>query len=132
MMTVQGDTKQLRNFGLLVGGIFSAIGLWPAIIRGENPRLWALALGVLLILPALVLPRSLGPVYRIWMALGNALNWLNTRIILGAIFYGLLTPMGLTMRRLGHDPMRRRFEPSLDTYRVVRRPRPGTHMTRQF
>jgi hypothetical protein len=91
-----------------------------------------LALGVVLILAALVLPRSLGPVYRVWIALGNALNWINTRIILGAIFYGLVTPMGVAMRLLGHDPLRRRCEPSVDTYRVVRRPRPGTHMTRQF
>jgi hypothetical protein len=132
MMTVPHDTKQLRNFGLMVGGIFGAIGLWPTIIRGENPRLWAVALAVVLVLPALVLPRSLGPVYRIWMALANALNWINTRIILGAIFYGLVTPMGLAMRRLGHDPMRRRFEPSVDTYRVVPHPRPGSHMMRQF
>jgi len=131
-MKPQGDDKQLRSFGLLVGGIFAAIGLWPAIIRGQQPRLWAVALGVALIVPALLAPRTLRPVYRVWMTLGEVLNWINTRIILGAVFYGLLTPMGLVMRRFGHDPMRRRPEPSLDTYRVTRPPRPGAHMRRQF
>jgi hypothetical protein len=131
-MTVKGDTKPLRNFGLVVGGILGAIGLWPAIVRGQNPRLWALALSVALILPALVLPRSLAPLHRAWMALGEALNWINTRIILGILFYGLITPFALAMRLRGHDPMHRRREPSADTYRVVRDPRPATHMTRQF
>ncbi len=132
MLTVERDEKQLRNFGLMVGGIFGAMGLWPMLIRGQNPRLWAVALGLALVLPALALPRSLRRVYRVWMALGNALSWINTRVILGVIFYGLITPMGLAMRLLGHDPMGRRFGPNVDTYRVVRRPRPGTHMTRQF
>ena len=131
-MKPHGDDKQLRSFGLLVGGIFVAIGLWPAIIRGQQPRLWAVALGVALIVPALLAPRTLRPVYRVWMTVGEVLNWINTRIILGAVFYGLLTPMGLVMRRFGHDSMRRRPEPSVDTYRVMRPPRPGAHMRRQF
>jgi Saxitoxin biosynthesis operon protein SxtJ len=132
MITVPGDDKQLRNFGLMVGGIFAAIGLWPLVIRGQNPRFWAVALGLALVLPALARPRSLQLVYRVWMALGNALSWINTRIILSAVFYGLVTPMGLAMRRFGHDPMGRRFGPNVDTYRVAGRPRPGTHMLRQF
>ena len=131
-MKPQSDDKQLRSFGLLVGGIFGAIGLWPALVRGHQPRLWAVALGVALVLPALVAPRTLRAVYRVWMTVGDVLNWINTRIILGAVFYGLLTPMGLAMRRFGHDPMRRRPEPSVDTYRVIRPPRPGAHMRRQF
>jgi saxitoxin biosynthesis operon SxtJ-like protein len=131
-MKPHGDDKQLRSFGLLVGGIFGAIGLWPAIIRGQQPRLWAVALGVALVVPALVAPRTLRPVYRVWMTAGEILNWINTRIILGVVFYGLLTPMGLAMRRFGHDPMRRQSQPGADTYRVMRPPRPGAHMRRQF
>jgi len=132
MITTRYDTTQLRNFGLVVGGIFAAIGLWPTMLRGDNPRVWALALGVTLVVPALLWPRSLARVYRLWMAVGRVLNWINTRIILGAIFYGLVTPMGLVVRMLGHDPMGRRFEPRAETYRVACRPRPGTHMLRQF
>ena len=132
MTTVRGDEKDFRKFGLMVGGIFAAIGLWPMVFRGAAPRLWAVALGVALVLPALVWPRSLGRVYRVWMAFGAVLNWINTRIILGVIFYVLITPMGLVMRLWGHDPMRRRSGPTADTYRVVRRPRPAAHMMRQF
>src|SRR5713101_6157961 len=116
-MKPQDDKKRLRHFGLIVGGIFGAIGLWPVVFRADGPRLWALALAVALIVPALVLPRSLTYVYRVWMAAGEALGWINTRIILSAIFYGFVTPMGIVMRRVGRDPMQRRFEPDVATYR---------------
>jgi hypothetical protein len=37
--------KDLRQFGLLVGGVFTVIGLWPLVFRSESPRLWAKILG---------------------------------------------------------------------------------------
>ena len=124
--------RQLRHFGLIVGGIFALMGLWPMVFRAAGPRLWALALAVGLIVPALVLPRSLTYVYRIWMAAAVILGWINARIILSTIFYGIVTPMGFVMRRLGRDPMQRRYEPHATTYRVPKPCRPATHMIRQF
>jgi hypothetical protein len=66
------------------------------------------------------------------MTLGEGLGWINTRVILGVVFYGLFTPVGLLMRLRGKDPMRRNWEPDTDTYRVTRQPRHGAHMIRQF
>lgn len=126
------NVKQLRHFGYLVGGIFGLIGLWPMLWRHQNPRLWALVLTVLLVVPALVAPRILAPVYRVWMLLGEVLAWINTRIILGVVFYGVVTPIGLLMRLTGRDPMRRQFERTSESYRVRCVPRPATHMMRQF
>ena len=131
-MTRNTDAAQLRKFGLLVGGIFCAIGLWPAVIRGAGPRWWALVVGVLLLVPALLAPRVLSPVYRIWMTVGEVLGWINTRILLGVVFYGLITPMGLIRRLRREDPMRRRHDPAARSYRVPKPPRPGAHMNRQF
>ena len=125
------DAKQLRTFGLLVGGILCAIALWP-VIGSQNPRWWALVPGALLVFVALIAPGFLGPVQRVWMRAADALGWVNTRILLGVVFYGLITPMGCVMRLLGNDPLQRRYEPGIDSYRVVKRPRPGAHMTRQF
>lgn len=131
-MTRRDDKKTLQQFGLVVGGIFTAIGLWPLLARAEAPRLWSLALGITLVISALVVPRSLTLVHRAWMAAAEGLGWINTRILLSVIFYGLMTPMALVMRRLGHDPMQRRFDPGATTYRVPKLPRPAVHMTRQF
>jgi hypothetical protein len=124
--------RQLRDFGLLVGGIFGAIGLWPLVWRQQSPRLWAMTLFVLLVVPALVAPPVLAPIYRAWMKLAEVLAWVNTRILLGFVFYGMITPMGLVMRLFGRDPMRRTLEPQGESYRVRCVPRPATHMLRQF
>ena len=87
--------KQLRSFGLMVGGIFGAIALWPLVVRGEDIRLWALLLAVCLIVPAAVFPLSLAWPYKGWMLIGLVLAWINTRIILGVVFYLVVTPIGL-------------------------------------
>ncbi len=128
----QPDARQLRNFGLVVGGVWAFIGLWPVIVRGGSPRVWAVVLAALLLLPALIVPGRLRPVHRMWMAVGNALGWVNTRLILGVVFFVVVTPMGLIMRMLRDDPLRRGFEGKADTYRVPRQPRKPTHLLRQF
>ncbi len=124
--------KELRQFGHIVGGVFSIIGLWPFFFRSEPPRLWALILGGLLILLGSVAPQSLRQVHRGWMKIGHVLGSINTRIILGIIYYLLITPMGLVMRLLGKDPMHRALERNADTYRLVRTPRSRDHMRNQF
>jgi hypothetical protein len=126
------ETKQLRSFGLLVGGIFALIGVWPAVWRGQPFRLWSLFLGGMLIVLAFAWPRSLTQVYRLWMAVGEVLGWINTRIILSVLFYGLFTPLGVWMRLRGKDSMRRTWMPEAESYRVVRQPRPASHMRQQF
>jgi|SRR5262245_8957547 hypothetical protein len=126
------ETKSLRSFGLIVGGIFALIGIWPVVWHGQSPRLWSLILGGLLIILALAWPRSLTHVYRLWMTVGEVLGWMNTRLLLGVLFYGLFTPMGLFMRWRGKDPMRRALAPAAETYRVLRQPRPSSHMRHQF
>jgi len=131
-MKPRDQKKQLRNFGLTVGGIFAGIGAWPVVFRAEGPRLWALTVAVLLVIPALVMPRSLTQVYRLWMAAAEVLGWINTRILLSVVFYGLVTPIGMIARRFGRDPMQRGFEPGVETYRVSKPVRPAVHMTRQF
>ena len=131
-MQAQLETKELRSFGLIVGGIFSVIGMWPLVFRSESPRLWAIALGVGLIGLGVVIPWSLKQVYKVWMRVGHALGWVNTRILLGVIFYGLITPMGLFLRLLGKDAMRRVLVQEAQTYRIARSPRSHAHMKNQF
>ena len=124
--------KHLRSFGFTVGGIFTLIGLWPLVVHGEDPRWWAVVIGVCLLVPAVVFPKSLIWPFRGWMALGHVLGWINTRIILGVVFYLIVTPIGVIRRWLGKDPMGRRLQPNADSYRVQRTPRPPSHLTKQY
>jgi len=124
--------KELRHFGLLVGAVFIVIGLWPLLFRGEPLRLWATGVGGLLIIFGTVFPSVLRPVHKGWMWIGHILGWVNTRILLGIVFYGLVTPIGFVFRLMGKDTMRQAFAESSTTYRVVRSARHHSHMKHQF
>jgi hypothetical protein len=124
--------KELRSFGLIVGGIFAGIGLWPAAVRLAEPRWWAVIVAGLLILPAVVCPSTLFWPHKGWMFVGHILGWINTRIILGLVFYAIVTPIGIIRRMLGKDPMGRQTRPELDTYRIIRDSRPASHLTKQY
>ncbi len=128
----QHSKRELRQFGLMVGGVFLLIGLWPFLWRGTLPRYWALAPGGLLVMLGLLFPGGLMLPHRGWMALGHALGWLNTRIILGVVFYALITPMGLFMRLLGKDPLRLRSPGDCHSYRINRVRREAIHMRHLF
>jgi hypothetical protein len=132
-MQQETTKKQLRSFGLMVGGIFALIGIWPLVFRQQVPRWWCIALAAYLAASAVIAPVSLHWVYKRWMWLGTVMGWINTRIILGLAFFGLVTPMGLFRSWLLHkDPLGRRLQPEADSYRVRREARPASHLTKQY
>lgn len=130
--TPEVQPTQLRSFGLLVGGVFTLIALWPVVIRQEPLRMWALIIGSLLILGALITPLWLRPLFHGWMKVGHVLGFINTRIILAIGYFLVFTPIGLIRRMMGKDSLHRRLEPSQSTYRSPRQARPGDHMKKQF
>ena len=132
MRPAKPGKRQLRSFGLIVGGGFTVIGLWPLVFRAESPRTWALAVAAFPVIAALAAPATLRQPLRVWMAVGEVLGWINTRIILGIVYYLLIVPTGVVLRILGKDPMRRRFDAGASTYRIPRSGRPGSHMERQY
>ncbi len=126
------ETKPLRDFGLLVGGIFAVMGLWPLLIRGEPLRLWAVGIGLTLVGFGLTVPVVLRPLHTAWMWIGHVLGWVNTRIILSVVFYGLITPISIVFRMMGKETIPHKFAESRSTYRIIRKPRQRGHMRYQF
>ena len=124
--------KELRSFGLIVGSAFGLIGVWPLVFRHQSVRLWALILAGVLGTAALLLPKVLQPAFKIWTWAGFILGWINTRIILGIVFYAVFTPVGFLMRVMSKDPMKRKPEPKAESYRTVKQPRPNSHLKHQF
>lgn len=132
-MASQQSPKELRQFGLVVGGVFLVIGVWPWLWGGGAVRSWALGLGAILALLGAFAPRVLMPFHKGWMFIGHMMGWINTRIILGFFFYVVLTPMGLVARLMGKDFMH--MKPAVNTessYRVLRTSRERTHFRHQF
>ena len=125
------DRKQLRSFALIFAAFFTILGLYP-LLRHTGPRLWALALAVAFALLGFVSPNVLRRPYAVWMAFGEAMGWVTSRVLLSLAYFALFAPAGILMRLLGKDPMKRRFEPGLETYRIPRQVRSATHMEHQF
>lgn len=124
---------ELRRFGLTVAlglGVVAALGAW----RGGRvlPAALAVPAAVLAAL-AVVAPARLSAAHRAWMRLAEALGWFNTRVLLGVLFYLIVTPIGLVMRLAGRDPLDRRLGDRPSYWTPHRRPsRPRDSMERQF
>lgn len=124
--------KQLRQFGWLMGGVFGFISLWPLMFRGDGIRMWALLIAGVFGILGTVLPQALKPVYRGWMIFGEKIGWVNSRILLGLLFYGLLTPISWLMRLLGKRPLQLKFDPKAESYRVPKEARAADHVLKAF
>lgn len=119
-MQKKGQTKsELRKFGLVLATVFTLIlGLVPPLLFGKNWRIWPFGLTATLAIWAVMAPAGLQFLYTWWMKFALALNAVSSRIILGLVFYLLITPTGFLMRRISGDPMKRTFDPKLKSYRV--------------
>lgn len=125
--------RELREFGLTTGGLFALVfGLALPWIRHRAYPTWPwIALGVLGG-AALVAPSTLKYVHRSWTALGWALGWINSRIVLTVIFYCLITPLGVLLRLGGYNPMAKNLERDRKSYRIPSRVASPESMERPF
>lgn len=112
-----------RGFGYVFTVVFAIIGLWP-LLHGNGLRWWSLGLAVVFLAVALVRPVLLAPLNRLWMRFGLLLHKVVNPLVMGMLFYLVLTPFGVALRLLGKDPLRRSFDPSAASYWIPRSP-PG-------
>lgn len=113
------DNAGLRKFGLTTGAIIIVLFVlfFPWVFDMEALPTWPWIVAAALWVPAFLMPVALRPVYNLWMKIGHGLGWVNTRIILGILFYAMFVPMGLIMRLFGGDPMARKLDASVSSYR---------------
>lgn len=114
------DAAGYRKFGLTTGLIVVVLfGFLIPWLFNLNYPLWPLIVAGVLASMALVVPVALQPIYIVWMKFGNVMSWINTRIILGILFYGMFLPIGIVMRLFGKDLMHRKLDEKLSSYRVI-------------
>ena len=125
--------KELRRFGVTVAiplALLAAVGAWrghtllPAVLAGLAATLGGLAL---------LAPGLLVRVHKVWMAGAHALGWFNTRVLLGLVYFLIMTPTGVVMCLVGRDPLDRRLR-DRSSYWVDRKrhPDPRNSMERWF
>jgi hypothetical protein len=111
--------KDLRKFGLVVGGVFGLLTAWCAW-RGKPFYPYLLIPAVPLVLLGLVWPRSLKWIYIPWMTLGLVLGLVVSSVLLTVFFYLVVTPIGLMARARGKDFLGRQLDRSAASYWLKR------------
>ena len=99
--------KKLRQFGFLICFTFPFLIGWFLPLLGGHPfRVWTLFISMPAGILGILRPGLLLYPYRAWMKLGHILGWVNSRIILGLVFFIVLQPIAFIMRIFGHNPLK--------------------------
>jgi len=112
-----------RSFGIVFAVVFALIGLLP-LVSGGAVRMWSLAVGAAFLLVALAFPAILAPLNRLWLRFGLLLHKIVSPLVLGIMFFLVITPMGVLMRAFGKDLLRLKLDRQLASYWIERTP-PG-------
>ena len=91
-----------RSFGIVFFVFFLIISLWPLKI-GQDIRLWSLVISIIFLLLGLFNSKLLTPLNRIWFKFGLLLGKVVSPVIMGVVFFFVVTPTGLIMKFLGKD-----------------------------
>ena len=112
-----------RSFGFVFAVFFLVVAILP-LLDGNNVRLWAVGASLVFGVLALVLPKILTPLNRLWTMFGLFLHGIVSPVALAIMFYGVFTPIGFIMRLLGKDLLSLHFDCNATTYWIERTP-PG-------
>lgn len=127
------DKAGLRRFGFtLAVAVAVVFGALLPFLFGHGIPYWPFLLAAALVAWSIAAPRTLNVIYRPWMKLGLAINRVTTPIIMGAVFFLMITPVSLIMKLIRRDAMARGFDQSLESYRKASRKAPRASLERPF
>ena len=94
-----------RSFGLVFFIVFLIVALWP-LKSGEDLRLWSLTLSIIFLILGIFNSKLLTPLNKLWIKFGMFLGLIVSPIIMGIVFFSVVTPIGFFMRIMGKDLLR--------------------------
>jgi hypothetical protein len=123
----------LRKCAWLVATVLAVVfgALLPWLRKRSIPE-WPWVAASAMFLWGWLHPRSLRVPFSLSMRAAAGLAWVNNRLILAIVFFGLIWPLGATLRILGRDPLVRRFKERTPSYRVNSQSRPRDHMDKSY
>ena len=119
-----------RSFGFVFFIVFLAISLWP-LKSQRDLRLWAFILSLVFLVLGVLNSKFLTPLNKLWYKFGIFLGSIVSPIVMGIVFFIVVTPVGLTMRFLGKDLLRINKNKTISTY-WINRDKQKTTMKKQF
>ncbi len=134
--TAEVTRSDLRKFGFIMGGMFALIfGLifpWIGDKTKDAWPMWPFIVMAVFWVIAAIAPQTLRPINHIWLKIGNVLGFINTRIILGLMFFVMIFPIGMLLKIFGKDSMNRKLDKKTNTYRKISKVRTKEHLEKPF
>ena len=119
-----------RSFGLLFFVVFLIVSLWPLTHEGSI-RIWSVIISVVFLILGLLNSKFLTPLNLLWFKFGIILGAIVSPIVMGIVFFLVVTPIGLVLSIMGKDVLNKKYNKKKETYWVKRETPIGT-MKRQF
>ena len=119
-----------RNFGLVFFIVFLIVALWP-LKNEEDIRLWSLTLSIIFFILGILNSKLLTPLNKLWFRFGILLGSIVSPIVMGIVYFVVVTPVGILMRLLGKDLLKTNKKKNVPTYWMKRDKQHGT-MKKQF
>mgnify|MGYP001437462804 CR=1 FL=1 len=119
-----------RSFGLVFFVVFLIVALWPLKYE-ENIRLWSLVLSIIFFILGILNSQLLTPLNKLWFKFGMFLGLIVSPIVMGIVYFLVVTPIGIFMRLLGKDLLKTSKAKNASTYWIKRINKQST-MKKQF
>lgn len=104
-----------RSFGLVFFFVLIIIGLWP-LKSNEDIRIYFVLTSIVFLILGLINSRLLNPLNKLWFKFGNFIGAFMAPIVMGIIFFFVVTPTGLIMKMFGKKMMDKKFDKNKKSY----------------
>ncbi len=91
-----------KSFGIVFSIVFLVIAFWP-MLNGNEINYWSLAISIVFLILGLINSKILTPLNKIWFKFGILLGNVIAPIVMGIIFFLIVTPTSIIMKLLGKD-----------------------------
>ena len=113
-------TGSNKSFGIVFFVIFIIIALWP-LLKDENIRIWSIIISIIFLTLGLLNSKILTPFNKLWMRLGILLGAIVSPIVMGVVYFVVITPIGLIMKIFGKDVLNLKIDKNKNTYWTLKK-----------
>ena len=119
-----------RNFGLVFFIACLVVSLWP-LTYGEPIRIWLVIISMVFLILGLMNSKLLTPLNKLWFKFGMILGAIISPVVMGIVFFLVVTPIGVILRIMGKDLLKKSYDKKKKTY-WIKRAKPVGTMKQQF
>ena len=118
-----------RSFGIVFFVVFLLIAIYP-LLKGSDLRFWSLIISFIFLVLGLTKSNLLTPLNKLWFKFGLFLGKIISPLIMGFIFFAVVTPIGIIMRLLGKDLLNLKYNKKKSYW--IEKTGPKSKMKNQF